>query len=180
MTRSKNRAMVSVACAVMVGTVVGADTNTLQVDWESRTAACPPKVTQSMQYTVAVTGINDVVIDFVTGQRVQIQFRAVGTPVSVTPPENPFINQSAPPTCPVTTEQLQTNLKNIKAYVASNANLKPGAGVSVALSASLSAANNSPDVGAVKNVLGNATCAGIVNANDPVIEWVKRLTETTR
>jgi hypothetical protein len=100
MTCSKNRALASLASAVLIGTMAGAD-NTLQVDWESRTAACPAKITQSTQYTVTVTGINDVVIDFTTGQRVQYQFRAVGTPVSVTPPENPFINQSAPETCPV-------------------------------------------------------------------------------
>jgi hypothetical protein len=151
----------------------------LQVDWGSRTAACPAKVTQSTQYTVTVTGINDVVMDFKTGQRVEYQFRAKGTPVSVTPPENLFASQTTleKPTCSVTQTQLQANLDRIRSDAAANPSLTPAPGVGVPLSVSLAAANNSADVGAVKSVLADNNCSDLVAgfANDPVVLWVKRL-----
>jgi hypothetical protein len=149
------------------------------VDWESRTAACPAKVTQSTQYTVTVTGINDVAMDFKTGQRVEYQFRAKGTPVSVTPPENLFAGQTGPEKaeCSVTKAQLQANLDKIRSDAAANPSLTPAPGVGVPLSASLAAANNSVDVGAVKSVLADNNCSDLVAgfANDPVVQWVKRL-----
>lgn len=41
--------------------------NTVQVDWASRTAGCPAKVSQSTRVTFHVTNINDVLFDFSNG-----------------------------------------------------------------------------------------------------------------
>jgi hypothetical protein len=74
-----------------VGMVMAADNSSItQVDWNTRTASCPAKVTQSTSSVIRVTNINDLLIDFKTGEVAQYQLRAKGTPVSVVPPENLF------------------------------------------------------------------------------------------
>src|ERR1700720_879502 len=70
------------------------DANIVQADWSTRTASCPAKITQATKVTYRLTDINDLIIDFNTGQRLEYQFRAKATPVSVAPPENPFLPQA--------------------------------------------------------------------------------------
>lgn len=79
-----------VACLLTAIPAHAADTSKVTlVDWDTRTASCPAKVTQSINVTIRVTDINDLLIDFDTGETAQYQLRAKGAPMSAVPTENP-------------------------------------------------------------------------------------------
>jgi hypothetical protein len=61
--------ILALTCCFSLGRAVAADSNTIEWDWATRTAFCPLKLTQSAMLTVTITGINDVLIDFATGDQ---------------------------------------------------------------------------------------------------------------
>lgn len=90
-----------IACFLAVSIAAAADTNNVvQVDWDTRTASCPSSVSQATNVTIRATNVNDLLIDFKSGDIAQYTLRAKGTPVSVVPPENPFVLQTGQPLNP--------------------------------------------------------------------------------
>ena len=79
-------------CVLIAVPAFAADpANVVQVDWDTRTASCPAKVAQSTNVTIRVTDINDLLVDFRSGETAQYQLRAKGTPMSAVPAENLFL-----------------------------------------------------------------------------------------
>jgi len=176
--KNSSRVYIPFCITALIGNLQAATTaTTLSADWETRTGACPGSITASTQYTLTLTNINDVVIDFTTGQKVQYTLRARKTPIAVVPPSNPFTGQIATATCPVDGAAIGQQIAAVKAAVAANPQLKPAQGVSVPVSVSLAAANSIPGVLALKAEIANSACAAII-PSDPAIDWVKSLDGT--
>lgn len=153
----------------------------VQVDWTSRTASCPAKVTQSTAVIVRVTGVNDLVIDFQTGDRFLYQFRAKGTPVSVVPPENPFITAQAgfvPEPCSISSDnELQAQIEAIKRI--NDARITPPStgARTVDLQTTINAALSHKEIQVVNDEFHNDSCKPFFDhlGSDMVIQWIKRL-----
>jgi hypothetical protein len=104
-----------VACLIATVPARAADTsNVVTADWETRTASCPAKVTQSTNVTIRVTNINDLLIDFDHGYSAQYLLRAKGSPISAVPPENPFVLQSALLTTKAATKTLSCDESKLR------------------------------------------------------------------
>lgn len=163
------------------------DPNAMEIDWPTRTAGCPPKVTQSSTRTkVHVTDVNDVIIDFSSGARLEYRMQAKGTPVSVAP-EIPLTlpgNKGgfALPAC-TTHDQLNAMLTRIRQFVQGNPYISPHqpGGISIPLATTLHAAEGDGDVDQIRTWLKAGTCtietlSTITDAeNIPVLEWIGRL-----
>jgi hypothetical protein len=160
--------------------------NAVEVDWETRSAGCPTPVTQSSTRTrVHVTGINDLIIDFKSGNRVEYQLRAKGTPVSAVP-ENPFPlppasranGRRAATSCSMDEAALEAKLKAIRDAVDANPKISAPTGGKIApWSETYAEALKIPEVRDVLRALSQAECSNLLDqyANDPVLSWVKRL-----
>jgi hypothetical protein len=149
----------------------------IQVNWDSRTAGCPASVTQSTNLTFHVTNINDLLIDFQTGERVQFEFRAKSWPVSVVPSENPFLQIGAQAACPSDTD-LAKQLDDIRKIKDSNITPSSSAAASISLAATANAAATHNEIVTVANEYQNKACADGVfaaHANDAVVIWIKDL-----
>jgi hypothetical protein len=155
--------------------------NVVGVDWQTRTAGCPPKVTQSStRATVRVTNINDILVDFNTGAKAEYQLRAKGTPVSaVAPGAGIFTGQSGAldSNCPI--QNLQALLNHIRQQVNANPFISPPqpGGRSIPLSTTLGAALNIEGVSQILNAISQGTCTNLFAGftNDPVFSWVSQL-----
>jgi hypothetical protein len=164
--------------SVSVGIVAAADGNNVtQVDWETRTASCPAKVTQSTSATIRVSKVNDLLIDFKTGETAEYQLRAKGTPVSVVPSENPFLPQVAV-TGVCDPVQLAAHLNAVRQI--NNPSITPPAdGRYVPLSETIAAAHNQAAVTQVEvdKAIADQACRDFFSqhANDSVVQWINRL-----
>jgi hypothetical protein len=175
--RHKQPLITLLAWFLSASAVCADDSTPIQVNWDSRTASCPATVTKSTNLTFRVSNINDLLIDFRTGETVEYQFRAKGWPVSVAPPENPFLPQIGGGVCPddaTVTAQLNA-IRNIQ-----DEHITPTttAGASLSLSATSNAARSHGQVRAVEAEYSNTTCASGVfaaHADDPVMQWIKKL-----
>lgn len=153
-----------------------ADSNTpIQVNWDSRTAGCPASPTQSTNLTFRVTNINDLLIDFTTGQRVQFEFRAKSWPVSAIPPENPFLQIGAA-NCP-DDATLAGQLNAIRQIRDPNITPSSSTAASIPLSATVSAAAAHHEIVTVVAEYQNSACASVFKpyANDVVVLWIADL-----
>lgn len=149
------------------------------VDWETRTAGCPAKVTASTSATIHVTNINDLMVDFDSGAKLEYQLRAKGTPVSAVPPENPFFTQSGRATLITSVDDLLARLAQIRTDVMSNPALsrrEPG-GPSIPLRTSYNAAKS---INNVQNILvqysqnqSDPIFTDPRVAGNPVFQWIK-------
>jgi len=164
--------------SVSVGIVAAADGNNVtQVDWETRTASCPAKVTQSTSATIRVSKVNDLLIDFKTGETAEYQLRAKGTPVSVVPSENPFLPQVAV-TAVCDPVQLAAHLNAVRQI--NNPSITPPVdGRYVPLSETIAAAHNEAAVTQVEvdKAIADQACRDFFSqhANDSVVQWINRL-----
>jgi len=150
------------------------------VDWETRTAGCPAKVTTSTTGIIRVTHINDLFVDFDSGDKFEYQLRAVGTPVSAVPTENPFAPQSGTPSKTFSSPaDIVAALKRIRAYVQGNENLsrKSAGGKSISLRASFNAAKANDDIQAILILYSQNPQNPIFTAPEvaghPVFQWMK-------
>src|SRR5215470_3636291 len=133
-------ALFTVVALSVAAAVSAADTPAItQIDWGTRTAACPAKVTQSANLVFRVTDVNDLVIDFKTGERVAYRLRAKGTPVSAVPPQNPFTRQAGA-VCPVTAAQAAADIAAVRAI--NDPSITPPAGRAVSVDATIAAARS--------------------------------------
>lgn len=149
------------------------------VDWETRTAGCPAKVTASTAAIIRITHINDLMVDFDTGDKLEYQLRAKGTPVSAVPTENPFFTQSGQLTPATSVDDLLAKLRQIRAAVMSNPVLSraAGGGSSIPLRTSYNAAKSIPNV---QNILvqfsqnpNDPIFTDPQVAGNPVFQWIK-------
>src|SRR5580704_8016433 len=93
--------LITILASVLSASVVCADDSTpIQINWDSRTAGCPASVTKETNLTFRVSSINDLLIDFRTGETVDYQFRSQSWQKSAAPPENPFLPQIGGGVCP--------------------------------------------------------------------------------
>ena len=124
-----------------------------------------------------LTNVNDLVIDFRTGEQIEYQFRAKGSPVSVAPPENLFLPQiaNAAATCP-SADAVAQQLNAIAQIRDPNITPGPG-GTYIPLSATINAARSHPEVTAVESEYGNSACESVFApyANNTVMQWIARL-----
>src|SRR5581483_11209223 len=158
----------------------------VQVDWETRTASCPAKVTQSTAATIRVTNINDLLINFKRGETAQWQLRAKGTPVSVVP-ENLFfsplqaalVGRKGVAKCDEAT--LIEHLKGVADAVDKNPNISPveADGAYISWRKTRDVAHALDEVQVVEQDLASTTkeCVDFFNAhpNNAVVTWIKRL-----
>jgi hypothetical protein len=157
-----------VVWTVLSGIVVAQGNNVNQVDWETRTASCPAKVTQSTNSTVRVTNVNDLLIDFKTGETAQYQLRAKGTP---------FFSQIATPgACDPT--QLVAHIDAVRRI--NNSSITPVSGERyIPLAETINAAHNESAVGQVEADMARSDqqCREFFSAHaaDSVVQWVHRL-----
>jgi hypothetical protein len=176
------------AWMMSVLSVSAADTAVTQVDWDTRTASCPARVTKSTNVTIRLTNVNDLLIDFGTGDVAQYQLRAKGTPVSVVPPQNLFLGgtQAANTALPQRNDSLSpcdaATLTGDLTAVATmnNALITPQAGGPyISLNETLNAALNAPQVIQVERDMasGNVSCTTFFsnNALHPVVQWIKHV-----
>ena len=126
---------------------------TYQADWGTRSASCPAKVTKSTNIVYHLTGINDLLIDFRSGESTIYQLRVKSSPLPAVP-ENPFgITQSglAPASCTdptgtqLTASALQSQLNAIRAI--QDPNITPAQGVNdIPLQTTLNAIQNHDEI----------------------------------
>jgi hypothetical protein len=156
--------------------------NVIQVDWNTRTASCPAKITQSTSATIRVTNINDLLIDFNTGDVAQYQVRAKGSPVSVVPPENPFTPQITRGGGACDDSTLVEHLDAARRVKDPRITPPQAGGPYISWSETAAAAHNLPAVAQIEADLGNTTqqCKDFFSARaaDPVVQWIKRLDAT--
>lgn len=134
------------------------------VDWETRTAGCPTKVTASTAAIIRVTHINDLMIDFDdNGKKLEYELRAKGTPVSAVPTQNPFFPQSGQFVASTSVGDLLKKLGEIRTAVMNNPSLtrRAGGGQTITLLTSYNAARAIPNV---QNILIQYS----QNPNDPI------------
>jgi hypothetical protein len=159
--------------------------NVTQVDWDTRTASCPAKVTQSTNVTIRVTNINDLLVDFDHGDTAQYQLRAKGTPMSAVPPENPFLPQAGEQTAAqCDSRTLEGTLRTIRSSVSSNQLIAPPSpgGRYISWRETYNAAVGVNGVSDIERAItlagaGDASCKTFVDTHDadPVVQWVKRV-----
>lgn len=180
-----------VACLLASIPANAADSNNVvMADWETRTAACPPKVTQSSSFTFRVTNVNDLLFDLNSGDSVDYTLRVKGSPVSAVPPSNLFASlqsatQGAASNCDSQKVQALTNaLTSIRTSASANPLIAPSknAAKDISWRQTHDAAILIPGVSDIQQAItsasgGDASCQAFVNAHpdDPVITWVKRV-----
>lgn len=178
-----------IACLLAAVPARAADTsNVVTADWDTRTASCPAKVTQSTNVTIRVTNINDLLIDFDHGYTAQYQLRAKGSPMSVIPPENPFLGslQSALLTSKASTKTSSCDESTLLAHLVKVRGIRkdsitpPNAGGPyIRWQATQDAAQSDDDVAQVERDMANSDqqCVQFFsdNANNPVVRWIKKL-----
>ena len=175
-------------CMLTTLSASGADTgNVTQVDWDTRTASCPAKVTQSTNVTIRVTNINDLLIDFENGYTAQYQLRAKGSPMSAVPPENPFVPQSAlltPKSAGKTSSacdetKLRADLVKVEAIKKDTITPPKPGGADISWQTTENAAQSDDDVAQVESDMANTdqACKKFFNdnANHPVVRWINKL-----
>jgi hypothetical protein len=175
---SKCRPFAALIILLLSASLTFADASSpIQVNWDSRTAGCPATATQSSNLTFRVTNINDLLIDFQTGERAQFEFRAKSWPVSVVASENPFLQTGQRANCPDdATLAAQLNaIRNIR-----DINITPSnaTAASIPLSATIRAAAAHIEISTVANEYQNSVCASGVfaaHADDAVVVWIQDL-----
>ena len=161
---------------------VGDTSSPIVVNWDTRTAGCPATVKQSSNLVFRVSGINDLLIDFQTGERAQFQFRAKGWPVSVVPPQNPFSLESlqvgivAPAACP-DDSTLVTQLSAIRSIKDGAITPSESTAASISLSDTVDAARSHREITLVESEYTNSACSSVfsTHADDMVVQWLKLL-----
>ncbi len=161
-----------------------ADTNSVvPADWETKTASCPAKVTQSTTVTIRVTNVNDLLIDFDTGDRTLYKLGAQSSPVSTAPPSNPLVPQAGVQVQGVC-QDLQNALTTLKTEADKNPLINPPAGAeSIPWQTTEGAARRTSGFIEIERAitLANSTdpayqdCKTFItqNDNDPGVSWVK-------
>jgi hypothetical protein len=168
-----------IACVLSVCIITPADAPTItQVDWDTRTASCPATVTQQTNLTIRTTNINDLLVDFKSGEPAQYQLRAKGTPVSVVPPENPFTSQAAQTTvCNETT--VLNDLNTIRNFNDPKITPPQPGGAYIPVSETMTAAHLHTEVTRVEADYASSdpTCTAFFTAHstDLVVQWIKLL-----
>lgn len=166
---------VTLSWLLSIGLASAADTPVTQVDWNTRTASCPAKVTQSTNVIIRLTSVNDLLIDFKTGETAQYQLRVKGSPVSIVAPENLFLQAALVAGC--TDAQVQSDVAAVKAIKDPMITPPQPGGRFITRSETADAAHSHPEVGALERDIANSSCADFINARatDPAVAWVKRL-----
>jgi hypothetical protein len=162
---------------VSILTAVGADTIPVtQLDWGTRTASCPAKVTKSTNLIIRATNINDLLIDFQTGETAQYQLRARGTPVAPVLSENPFSLQLAVQGCP-DTATLLAHVNAVRAITDPKITPPKPGGPYVSLWETISAAHSHGEVVQLESDYANTSCADFFRSHstDAVVQWIKLL-----
>lgn len=180
MNRHFRSARTSIGAIALFGMASAASAETpavTQIDWETRTAACPGKVTQSTNLVFRITDVNDMLIDFATGERATYRFRAKGTPVSVVPPSN-FALQTGQglAACPVNGATLSRQLNAIRG-LKDPLITPPVGGPSVSLRETINTARSHIEVTTIETEYANDSCKTLFDAvaTDPVVDWIARL-----
>jgi hypothetical protein len=171
---------VTVIALLLSASLVFADTSSpIIVNWDSRTAGCPATISQASNLVFRVSGINDLLIDFKTGERTQFQFRTKSWPVSVVPTQNPFSLQAGfqvAPGCPddATLVNQLTAIRNI-----SDPQITPTVDTagSISLSETVGAARSHAEIALVESEYDNSACSSVFSAHsdDMVVQWIKSL-----
>lgn len=152
---------------------------TVQVNWQTRSAGCPAKITSSENVKLHVTGINDMIIDLSTNEQLIYAIKVHGTPASVAPPENPFVLQTGTPgACPVNAAQLADQMqeaRTVKDGRITPADLRKG-GAEIPLSTTLDAISSHKEFTDLLNEYKNDSCKQLFDtASDRVIaDWIAR------
>lgn len=159
--------------------------NVIEVDWGTRTAGCPARVTQaSSRVRVHVTNVNNLLVDFEKGFRLEYRIRTKGSRVSAVPPENPFFTpQTAPFTdakAIKTSADLETELNEIRREVKAPSRINrisppQAGGPSIPWQTTLTAALEIGAVRRVINALAQNPNDPLFQIGDPVLDWVKLL-----
>jgi hypothetical protein len=175
-----------VACLLAAVPAHSADTTTVvPADWETKTASCPAKVTQSTTVTIRVTNVNDLLIDFKTGETAQYTLGAKASPISAAPPENPFL-QSALQVQGTPCQGLQDALANLKTNAETNPLINPAAGArSISWHETEGAARATSGFSNIETAITLANsgdpayqqCKDFITqyGPDPAVLWVKRV-----
>jgi hypothetical protein len=185
-SKSWMKAVVLLCITIPMQIFAADNANIVQADWSTRTASCSAKITQSTQATFRVTDINDLIIDFNTGQRLEYQFRAKGTPVSVVPPENLLgglqtgllagCQNAANPGSSLDETAFVAQLEAVRRL--KDPQITPtSAAHDIPLEVTRSAAHSHSEVRIVEAEYLNSTCSSLFNSHsaDPVVQWIARL-----
>lgn len=178
-----NRWFRVVACTAGLCSSLLADANTISADWGSRTGVCPANLKQSATYTIQLSNVNDIVIDFQTGDQVIYNIQVASTLAPKTPDQNPFSGQfgvvKALATCSVDADGFNKAVAALRSDLILNhrPHITPDPGVSVTLADSLNEAQSIGSVGNIWTILSDKSCESATSgsASDPVVLWVKRV-----
>lgn len=200
-SHSRRRLLIvlTVAAICAVEKPATTQTNSIPVDWPTRSAACGPKVTQPTTEQFKVTGVNDLPFEFRTATRPQYVLIVHGTPASQVPPTDVlalFLGQQAsaqqaatqnaaktrttPPQCPFHEGQIAADLTALRT---SNLTIPPvsGSGAAATLQESFDvswAAVSPPGaLNRLQQAYSDASCTAILKShqNDPILQWLARL-----
>jgi hypothetical protein len=156
-----------------------AQEQTIQINWQTRSAGCPTKLTSpSQSVKLHLTDVNDMVIDFTTGERLAYVVKYRSTPASVAPPENPWTAQSGQQQqCPVNATQLADQLK--EARTVKDSRVTPDVGTpesQISLSTTLDAIKSHKEFADLIVEYQNDACKQLFDtASDRLVaEWIGR------
>jgi len=167
----------TLTCLVLiVAQTAGADSATIAADWNTRTATCPASISQASSATLHLTNINDLLVDFNTGTKAEYVVRVSSTPISVVPPQNPFVPNAATPTCILTSvNDLTSRLNDIRTAVARDQAITPTGKSDISLGRTIDAIKAHPEVIFVLQALEGNACSTLFDqrSTDPVVQWLK-------
>lgn len=156
-----------------------AQDQTIQIDWQTRTAGCPAKLTAVQSVKLHISNVNDMVIDLSTGERLAYLARVRGTPASAAPPENPFSLQSgSQQACSENAQSLASLMVKARAIV--DPRITPSSGdkkmTSIALSTTLDAIKSHKEFTDLLNAYSQDSCKPLFSSasDKQVADWIAR------
>jgi len=175
-----------IACLLATVPAQAADTSSVtQVDWDTRTHSCPTKVTQSTNVTIRVTDINDLLIDFDTGETAQYRLTAKDAPMSVVAPGTAlFTGQSSATVAgnPCDQKTLADALASVRTHAKDSKVITPDAGGTyISWMETARAALVVPGFGAIAQAITLSSdkkypdCETFIteHSDDAVVKWVE-------
>jgi hypothetical protein len=175
LTSDRTRTL-ALVCVLSTSGAWGAGNPTLSADFGTKSGGCPATApTQSTTYTMTVTGINDVVVDFNSGSK-YVYGLQIGSSPMVTSVTTFFGTTQAAAACPVQMSALPALYAAIRSKVNGHPKLNPPPGVHVPLKESLDAANNIPEVLLVQDAINSQSCNFPSDLKDhPIYKWIQLL-----